>query len=98
VVQTLIINRKLAPGGFIEVADICFPVQVDDESLQTDSALRKWSDLMLDASQKAGSSMNSARLYKSQLEVAGFTNVVEVQHKWPQNTWPKDKKFKELGM
>ena len=33
---------QLAPGGWIELADICFPVQADDDSLPTDSALRKW--------------------------------------------------------
>jgi hypothetical protein len=29
---------------------------------------------------------------------AGFTNIHETIYKWPQNRWPKDKHFKELGM
>jgi hypothetical protein len=91
------IYRNLTPGGYLEVADICFPVQVDDASLHNESALRKWSDLMLEATQKAGSPINSAKLYKSQLEIAGFCNVVEVQYKWPQNSWPANKHLKELG-
>jgi hypothetical protein len=92
------INRNLAPGGYIELADICFPVQADDKSLKSDSALRKWSNLMLEAAQKAGSPINSAQLYKAQLEATGFCNVVEIQYKWPQNRWPKDKTLKTLGM
>ncbi|KAH8651602.1 S-adenosyl-L-methionine-dependent methyltransferase [Tricladium varicosporioides] len=90
--------KNLTPGGYIELADICFPVQVDDKSLLADSMLRKWSDLMLDASLKAQRPINSAKFYKLQLETAGFTNVVEVQYRWPQNRWPKGAKFKELGI
>ncbi len=31
------------------------------------------------------------------MEEVGFVDVVETVYKWPQNRWPKDKKFKELG-
>lgn len=80
------------------MADMCFPIQSDDESFPEDSDLRKWADLLLDATIKIARPINSAELYKSQLEAAGFTNVVEVKHKWPINRWPRDRKFKELGM
>jgi len=53
--------------------------------------------LILEASNKLGRPVDSAKGYKSQLEEAGFTNVVETKYKWPQNRWPKDPKFKELG-
>jgi hypothetical protein len=56
-----------------------------------------WSSLILEASNKLGRPVDSAKGYKSQLEEAGFTNVVETKYKWPQNRWPKDPKFKELG-
>lgn len=46
----------------------------------------------------AGRPINSSKFYKSQLETAGFSNVVEVIYMWPQNRYPKDAKFKELGM
>ena len=32
----------LKEGGWIEVVDICLPIQADDDSLPEDSALRKW--------------------------------------------------------
>jgi hypothetical protein len=88
----------MSPGGFIELVDIRYPFEVDDDSLPANSALLKWANLILESSQKAGTPMNSAESYKTQLEEAGFTNVVEVQHQWPQNYWPKQQKYKELGM
>jgi hypothetical protein len=35
---------------------------------------------------------------KGMLEEAGFEGVVEKQYKWPINRWPRDPKFKELGL
>lgn len=29
---------------------------------------------------------------------AGFIDIVEIPFMWPQNRWPKDKHFKELGL
>jgi cyclopropane fatty-acyl-phospholipid synthase-like methyltransferase len=34
--------ENLVPGGWIEMVDICSPIQADDDSLPEDSALRKW--------------------------------------------------------
>jgi hypothetical protein len=53
---------------------------------------------MLKAAEIAGRPIDSAKYYKSQLETAGFTNVEEVIYEWPQNPWPDEQKFKELGM
>ena len=52
----------------------------------------------MEASAKAGRVANTALYYKQQLSDAGFTNINQEIYKWPQNCWPKDKKFKELGM
>jgi len=38
-----------------------------------------------------------ATRYKEWMVEAGFRNVVELRFMWPQNSWPKDKKMKELG-
>ncbi|KAH6874267.1 S-adenosyl-L-methionine-dependent methyltransferase [Thelonectria olida] len=90
--------ENLNPGGWIELADIVFPVKVDDDTWPEDSALQKWSAIQLDATIKAGRPINSAESYKSQLADAGFTDIVETVYKWPTNHWPKDKKLKELGI
>lgn len=57
----------------------------------------KWCGLMVEAGNKIERPVDCCKNYKVQLEDAGFVDVVEVKYKWPQNRWPKDKKFKELG-
>lgn len=91
-------RRNLAPGGYIEVVDYNYPFRVDDNSLPTNSALQKWTQLMLEGCAKAGRPIDVAQTFKKQLEDMGFTDVVETQYKWPGNRWPKDPKYKELGM
>jgi hypothetical protein len=90
-------HSALTPSSYLELADLCFPLQSDDGTLLPDSALYKWSALFLEAAEKAGRIINSAKYYKEQMESAGFVDVVETIYKWPTNKWPKDKKYKELG-
>lgn len=52
---------------------------------------------MLEAANKAGRSLAVAPKLKQMMIDAGFTDVVEVVYKWPQNKWPKNPKYKELG-
>lgn len=87
----------MAPGGFIELSDISFPLRSDDGTLKEDSALYKWSSLINTAAAKLGRPFNSAEVIASELADAGFTNIVQRHFKWPQNHWPKDKKFKDIG-
>ncbi|KAK3680775.1 S-adenosyl-L-methionine-dependent methyltransferase [Podospora appendiculata] len=89
--------ENLSPGGWIEIADIMSPIDCDDGTLTEDTPLLKWSTLLLQAAGQLGRPIDSARLYKQQLLDAGFTNVMERVHKWPQNAWAKDKKHKEIG-
>jgi hypothetical protein len=90
-------HRFLNPGGRIELAEIISPVECDDGTLPKDSALWKWSNFLMEASVKLNRTMESGKLYKGMLEELGFTDIVETRYKWPQNQWPKDKKYKELG-
>ncbi len=69
----------------------------EDGSVKPDSALLKWSQLLVEAGAKIGRFCDSGRSYKAQLEAAGYVNVVEKVYRWPQNKWPKDEKLKELG-
>ncbi|CZR56285.1 related to methyltransferase [Phialocephala subalpina] len=87
-----------SPGGYIELSDSVFPCECDDNSVTPSSALLRWSTLLLEASQKLGRDIDSAKRYKAQLEAAGYVDVIELVHYWPMNRWPKDPKFKELGM
>ncbi|RDW68160.1 hypothetical protein BP6252_09556 [Coleophoma cylindrospora] len=90
--------QHLNPGGYVEISDIIFPITADDGTLSKESALARWSDLMLKASQSLNRSLESAKTYRGLLEGAGFTELEETEYKWPQNRWPREKRFKELGM
>ncbi len=66
--------------------------------MPAESALLKWSNFLIEAVAKLGRPIDTAQSYKSLLQKVAFENVVETQFKWPQNRWPKEKKFKDLGM
>ncbi|SPO01751.1 related to methyltransferase [Cephalotrichum gorgonifer] len=89
--------EHLAPGGFIEIADACLPLACDDDTLDQDSALYKWSKLTADAAAQFGRPLRSAGAVVSELSAAGFTDIQQHLFKWPTNTWPKDPKMKEIG-
>jgi len=78
--------------------DLAFPGETDDDSFPPGSALRRWSELIVEAAQNLGRPVNSMYKYHQQLVEAGYTNIVETKYKWPGNRWPKNPKLKELGM
>lgn len=84
-------------GGWLELADILLEFSTDDNTVPADSPASKWGRLMLEAADKFGAPLDSCKRYKSQLEAAGFVDVVEEVYKWPSYVWPKDPKFKEMG-
>ncbi|EGY16928.1 hypothetical protein VD0002_g2431 [Verticillium dahliae] len=89
--------ENLTPGGWFEIADIC-PITSDDGTLTEDTSTHAWATQLLEGTRKIGRPFDGAFDYKKQLEAQGFQNVQQVVFKWPQNTWPKDPKYKELGM
>jgi hypothetical protein len=89
--------RNLNPGGWFEVQDIKFPMEYNDDNYPRDSAVHKWNEFIMESTLKFGRDADKVTGYKQQLIDAGFENVTEVQYKWPQNTWPKDRKLKEIG-
>lgn len=89
---------NLAPGGWIEMVDCLFPIQSDDTSLHEDHTILKWAKLLVEGSVKLGRPLTDAKQHKQRLLDAGFINVEEKMFKWPTNTWPKDKKHKEVGL
>ena len=88
---------NLEPGGYLELQDMALPARSDDDTLSPDSYLAQWCKLCLDAGERLGRPVFPVTEYKNYLAAAGFENIVEVQKKWPTNTWPRDKKFKALG-
>jgi hypothetical protein len=87
----------LEPNGYLEMHDIDFVIKCDDGSLPSNSALVRWNNYMHDGANKAGFPLDAIAHVPSMMRKAGFVDVVATPIKWPINTWPKDKRFKELG-
>ena len=90
--------NNLKPGGYLEMQDCNITFASDDDTLPPGSAISKWGPLMIQGAAKFGNDMGITTSYKKLMQDAGFVDVVEVIHKWPTNTWPKDPGYKELGM
>ncbi|WDK17124.1 methyltransferase domain-containing protein [Colletotrichum graminicola] len=88
----------LEPGGWIELSDILLDLQSDDGTVGPDCAAQTWAKHMLEAAAIWKRPLDSCKFYKEQLAEAGFVNITEKIYKWPTNPWPRDPKFKELGM
>ncbi|KAK2054413.1 methyltransferase domain-containing protein [Colletotrichum caudatum] len=88
----------LEPGGWIELSDILLDLQSDDGTVGPDCAAQTWARHMLEAAAIWKRPLDSCKFYKEQLAEAGFVNITEKIYKWPTNPWPRDPKFKELGM
>jgi hypothetical protein len=88
---------NLAPGGWVEFQDCIFPIHCDDGSIPEDSAIMKWSKLMLESSQKMGRDLDASVRYIKNMQETGFSEVHQVLYKWPMNPWPKSERDKELG-
>jgi hypothetical protein len=89
--------HALAPGGHFEMQDGCMPFRSADGTLDN-TTLLDWCHKTLEGSARVGRRWADPRNYKTIMEQIGFVDVVETRLKWPLNTWPRDRKLKELGM
>ncbi|KAK2751926.1 hypothetical protein FQN55_008668 [Onygenales sp. PD_40] len=90
--------KHLTPGGWFEIIDSLFPMQSDDGTLKDHHALKRWADLLCEASNKLGRSLAATKDHRDRLIAAGFTNVTILHYKWPTNRWPKDPQNKLVGL
>ncbi|MBE3048006.1 hypothetical protein IMZ48_36955 [Candidatus Bathyarchaeota archaeon] len=75
------------------------PLSCDDDTFPEDSALYRWSVLMNEAFRgNGGRSLDTALQYERQLAEAGFVDIQVVREKWPSNRWPREKKYKQIGI
>jgi len=89
--------ESLQPGGWLEMQDFILPPTSDDGTLTEENGLYKWGHSMVEAASKIGRPMDAAKDFKKWMEEAGFADVQEAHFKWPSNSWPKDRKHKEIG-
>ncbi|KAM5348647.1 hypothetical protein ACJ41O_008471 [Fusarium nematophilum] len=88
---------NLTPGGYFEIGDLSLPMGCDDGTVTKDSAIWRWHDALYEASSKIGRTIQSVAHDVSNLEKAGFVDIVHREFKWPFNTWPLNPKLKEIG-
>ena len=89
---------QLEPGGYFEAQDMALPMGCDDGTLHKTSDLWIWMELVMESMAKLGRPVVSAQQWKPLMEQCGFEDVTQTIYKWPTNRWPRDKKYKELGM
>ncbi|KAH8885354.1 S-adenosyl-L-methionine-dependent methyltransferase [Thozetella sp. PMI_491] len=88
---------NLNPGGYLELQDFGLPLS-DDGTLKPEQALQRSMALLGEAAAKSNHAFVDLASLKTLLTEAGFEDVTEVRYKWALNTWPRDKKNKELGL
>lgn len=85
------------PGGWIEFYDAGMEAKCIDGTL-TGTHLERWTQLVMAGGAKLGRDLGKAKNYKTWLAAAGFVDVVEKVIPAPGNTWPKDPRFKQIGL
>ncbi|RMJ22196.1 Methyltransferase [Aspergillus sp. HF37] len=92
------IKNNLNPGGWVEMVDFAGDgFFSDDGSMQRAPNLTEWFRLHHEASAKFGKDFDVARHHPQRMIDAGFKNVKEDVYKVPLNSWPKDRKLKDIG-
>jgi len=88
--------EHLEPGGYLELQEFA-PIRCDDGTFPETCDFYKWGQYITQASVAIGRPLNILYELKGLVEAAGFEDVVQEKFMWPENTWPKDKKLKEIG-
>ncbi|KAF4995732.1 hypothetical protein FGRMN_4939 [Fusarium graminum] len=89
---------NLEPGGWLEVIDPTFPAKSDDGTLELNSPLNIWDELTSKGAARLGRPFDEGVNHEKRLIEQGFINVTKRAFKWPTNTWPRDPKYKEIGL
>lgn len=89
---------NLKPGGYLELQEADLIVKSDDDTIPAGNPLSRCLDLLLQASVKFGRPYEDIPALADAMTETGFEDVVVARFKWPMNSWPKEKKYKELGV
>ncbi|KAK1452037.1 methyltransferase domain-containing protein [Colletotrichum melonis] len=90
-------SSNLTPGGWVELQELDIFTTSDDGTLKADSATRRWSTLLTEATEKLGRPYIDPKDLVHNVTNAGFVDVSITTYKWPLNDWPKDEKYKQIG-
>ncbi|KAK1729382.1 S-adenosyl-L-methionine-dependent methyltransferase [Colletotrichum acutatum] len=89
---------NVAPGGYLELLENQVDPVSDDNTLPKDSSIHEYVNLILSGSEKMGRVFVDVSALKSLVVEAGFVDIELRIFKWPMNGWPKDEKYKKLGL
>ncbi|KAK1460716.1 hypothetical protein CCUS01_08821 [Colletotrichum cuscutae] len=89
---------NIAPGGYLELLENQVDPVSDDNTLPKDSSIHEYVNLIRSGSEKMGRVFADVSTLKSLVVEAGFVDVELRIFKWPMNGWPKDEKYKKLGL
>ena len=95
--MTDLLCRHLKPGGYLEIQELDPPLASDDDSSNKSTMFHMYIKLCLDSLEERGQAIPAQSQYRAWLEGEGFVDVKEYPFKVPINTWPKDKRLKEIG-
>lgn len=91
--------NSLAPGGWMEFQDPGFDFhQLEQHGIVSETALDRWLSLVQKGAIKCDRNLTKARLYKKQLEDAGFVDVYEKVVNVPVGPWARGEKAKLIGV
>ncbi|TIC99305.1 Secondary metabolism regulator LAE1 [Colletotrichum higginsianum] len=88
----------LNPGGYLELNETDQMPVSDDGTLKEDSALVKSIKMLEEAAIIFGRPFTDIPGLKDKMIQIGFEDVHIQRFKWPTNGWPKERKYKELGL
>ncbi|KAK1975086.1 methyltransferase domain-containing protein [Colletotrichum cereale] len=90
--------NNLSPGGYLELNDADGIPMSDDGTLTEDSSYMKAVRLWVEGLEKMGTPFEDFSRLEGVMKEVGFEDVHVKRFKWPTNSWPKDPKYKELGI
>ncbi|KAF6844218.1 methyltransferase domain-containing protein [Colletotrichum musicola] len=89
---------NLNPGGYLELNEVDIVVLSDDGSLKLEHSIMKTCGLLQEATATLGRAYQDIKDLKPIVMNAGFVDVTMQRFKWPTNSWPKEWRYKEIGM
>ncbi|RPA71499.1 S-adenosyl-L-methionine-dependent methyltransferase [Ascobolus immersus RN42] len=92
------VHDNLAPGGYVEVVESDISGAFSSDGTFEKSILKELTDLLDTACKKVGARMDVAPELHKLLKQAGFNKLEETKMQIPLGTWPKDERYKKLGL
>lgn len=91
-------SSTLRPGGWIELQELKFVPECEDETMKEDYVVAKFLNLVKEGLAAFGVDLLGMAKNAQYLKDAGFVNVEEKIFKIPLGTWPKNKTLKTIGL